>query len=178
VISTAVDAGIPLIQIREKRLPGRTLFDLVTRAKAITCGSRTLLLVNDRVDIAIAAGADGVHLTANSVDAGVVRKVVPEKFIIGVSAHSIDELSSAQNSRADLAVFGPIFDSPGKGDPLGIDILKSAIHAVRPFPVVALGGIDQANYHDIIRAGAAGFAAIRLLNNTANLEKLSLEFDL
>ena len=104
-VSAAVAAGIDLIQLREKRLRARVLFELASRAAAITRGSSTRLLVNDRADIAAAAGADGVHLTTQSIDARTTRKTFGENFLIGASTHSFTEARSAKDGGADFIVF-------------------------------------------------------------------------
>src|SRR5215213_3988547 len=110
--AAAVAARIPLIQLREKNLSARMLYELATNAARLTRGSDTRLLVNDRADIARAAGADGVHLTTRSLEAAVVRRAFGEDFLIGVSAHSLEEARAARDGGADFAVFGPVFDTP------------------------------------------------------------------
>ena len=173
LVKAAVDFRIPLIQIREKKIYARHLFDLTTAIVDLTRSSGTRVLVNDRLDIAIAAGADGVHLTASSVPVDFVRRKVPDDFLIAVSSHSQVELDAARSRGADLAVFGPVFESPGKAKPIGLDGFTTAINANPEFPVLGLGGIDQTNFRQVLDAGAAGFAAIRFLNSVQNLEKLS-----
>jgi thiamine-phosphate pyrophosphorylase len=171
-IGTAVAAGVSLIQIREKELSASRLSRLVADAALLTRGSSTRLLVNDRADIALASGADGVHLPADSLPAGAVRKNFPADFIIGVSAHDQNEVEAAAADGADLSVFGPVFDTPGKGPAKGLELLSQACKKVWPFPVLALGGIDVANWRATIDAGAAGFAAIRSLNNAASFREI------
>jgi len=165
IVSAAVDAGIDLIQIREKKLTGKLLFELTQRAAGITRDSTTRLLVNDRVDIALAAGVDGVHLTSSSISADVVRRHVSDDFVIGVSCHSVEDVRAAAEARADLALFGPVFPSPGKGKGMGRDALAEACRAAGHLPVLAIGGIDAANCRSVIEAGASGAAAIRALND-------------
>lgn len=178
LVKAAVDFRIPLIQIREKKIYARHLFDLTTVIVDLAKNSRTRVLINDRLDIAIAAGADGVHLTASSVPVDFVRRKVPDDFLIAVSSHSQVELDSARSRGADFAVFGPVFESPAKAKPIGLDEFTTAVVANPQFPVLALGGIDQTNYREILDAGASGFAAIRFLNNAQNLEKLSVDLGL
>ena len=178
LVEAAVRTRIPLVQIREKQLSTKKQLILAGRISAITRGSKTRVLINDRLDIALATGLDGVHLTSSSVGADVIRGVVGKGFVIGASVHSSDELVRARATGADLAVFAPIYETPGKGRGVGVAILRDAVATVAPFPVLALGGIDHSNYKSVIDAGAAGFAAIRFLNNAANLEKLSIEFGL
>src|SRR5262249_8882620 len=105
-LEAIVSAQIPLFQIREKSLPGRLLYALTPRAVEITRGTNTRVLVNDRVDIGRAAGADGVHLTAQSLPADVVRNICGPEFVVGVSTHSLAEARAAQATGADFVVFG------------------------------------------------------------------------
>ena len=177
LIDAAVRFRVPLVQIREKDLSGRNLFDLSSRAVAKTRGSVTRLLINDRLDVAMASGADGVHLTSKSFGADAVRRVAPDGFVIGVSTHNVEEIERAKIGGADFAVFGTVYESPGKVSAIGLDLLTNAIESAGAFPILALGGIDGTNYREALSIGAAGFAAIRFLNNVANLEMLSKEFD-
>jgi thiamine-phosphate pyrophosphorylase len=176
LIETATAARIPLVQIREKNISARLLYELTESVMTRTRSSKTKVLVNDRVDVALAAKADGVHLTSTSISPDIVRGSVPNGFLIGVSTHSADEIDAARNRRANFAIFGPVFDTPGKGEPIGLKRFHNAAANRYGFPVIAVGGIDLTNYHDVVAAGAAGFAAIRFLNDPQNLEKLSLEF--
>ncbi|MBC7899961.1 MAG: thiamine phosphate synthase, partial [Saprospiraceae bacterium] len=118
-IRIAVDCTIKLFQIREKFLSAKLLFELTAEAAAITRGSETRLLVNDRADVALAANADGVHLPANSIPADVIRSSFPD-LIIGVSTHSISEAESAAANGADFVTFGPVFETPDKDRPTGL----------------------------------------------------------
>jgi len=170
-VELAVGSGIEAVQIREKRLPGRLLFELVREAAALTAGTKTRLLVNERFDIALAAGADGVHLTSAAIPVAGVRETVPSGFLIGVSVHTSDEVVTAKVAGADYAMIGPIFSTPGKGEPLGVDGLESVCRLASPFPVVAVGGIDASNEAAVTNAGAVGVAAIRYLNDFVRLGK-------
>ena len=177
LIEQAVAAGVPLVQIREKNLFTRLLNELVSRAVEISRDSKTKILVNDRADVASAAGADGVHLTEWSLPANVVRRSFQELELIGVSTHSLESTRLAADAEADFAVFGPVFATPGKGKAVGTAKLRAVCEAVSPFPVIALGGIDAGNFKNVLDAGAAGFAAIRFLNDPVSfglLEELGL----
>lgn len=174
-VSAAVDAGIDLIQIREKRLTARVLFELATRASALTRGSPTRLLINDRVDVAKAARADGVHLTTQSIDAETVRNTFGEEFLIGVSTHSLAEARVARDSGADFIVFGPVFETASKreyGAPLGVERLAEAAHGFAGFPVLALGGIASENVATCLEAGASGIAGISLFRDQNSLSDI------
>ena len=168
LIKKAVEAEISLIQIREKKLSAKLLFELALQATQITKNSITKLLINDRADIALAANADGVHLTANSLSAEIIRANFPRDFIIGVSTHSLEKANEAKNQGANFAVFSSIFYSPNKGKPVGLDTLREVCAKLKPFPIIALGGIDAANYREVLQI-ADGFAAIRFLNDADNL---------
>jgi thiamine-phosphate pyrophosphorylase len=173
LIELAVAENVTLIQIREKQLSARKLTELVFQAASITRGSATSLLVNDRADIALATGADGVHLATTSLPVSVARKHFPADFLIGVSTHSLEELQACQREGADFAVFGPIFGFSKKGTGKGNDVLASVCDRLRPFSVLALGGIDENNWRAVTVSGAAGFAAIRSLNDTASLCRIT-----
>lgn len=169
----AVAQKISLIQIREKHISTRSLFDLTTSVVAVTRGSATRVLVNDRADVAVAAGADGVHLTANSLSSNIIRKHFGSDLIIGVSTHTADEAVAAAAGRADFIVFGPVFDSPGKGKPTGLTALSDFCKRLAPFPVIGLGGINESNCTSVIEAGASGVAAIRALNDDRSMTAIA-----
>lgn len=172
LIKIAVQTKVSLVQIREKKLPARRTFELVSKAVKITKNSHTKLLVNDRADIALAAEADGVHLTSTSLSAAVVRRNFSENFIIGVSAHTIEEAVEAKSQGADFITYSPVFYTPEKNQPKGLDELARVCEKLNPFPVIALGGIDETNFASVLENGACGFASIRFLNDEENLRNL------
>ncbi len=174
LISAAVAARVSLIQLREKNLSAHALYELTLRAAALTAQSATRLLVNDRADIARAAGADGVHLATNSLKASIVRRAFGEDFLIGVSTHTFVEARAARDGGADFAVFGPVFDTPSKnsyGSPVGLESLRASAQALKPFPLIALGGITLENAASALKAGASGLAAIRALSKAQDLKE-------
>jgi thiamine-phosphate pyrophosphorylase len=164
-IQQAVDAGVDLIQIREKDLATRPLLELAARAVELAKGSRSRVLVNDRVDVALAAGLHGVQLGHHSIEPGALRKqLVDKNLLIGASVHSMDEFLRAAAQGASFATLGPVFATPSKsayGPPLGLELLASVCQRAA-IPVFALGGIGLENYRSCLDAGAAGIAAIRL----------------
>jgi thiamine-phosphate pyrophosphorylase len=172
-IRAAVAAGVDWVQIREKDLAARELLALARAAIGITHenagAGKAGVVVNDRLDVALAAGAAGVHLGGESLPArDVVRWCrggnAPAEFLIGVSCHSFEEAREAENAGASYAFFGPIFETPSKerfGVPQGVARLAEVCRAVR-IPVIAIGGVSEENGPECIRAGAAGIAAIRL----------------
>jgi thiamine-phosphate pyrophosphorylase len=168
-VRAAVEHGIEMVQIREKSLGGGDLFELTRHAVKLAAMSETQILVNERFDVAMAAGAHGVQLTSRSIPADVVRRVVPGGFLIGVSAHSEQEALDAKAAGADFALFGNVFATPGKGEPAGIAGLAGVCAAAGSFPVIAVGGIDESNADKVIAAGAAGYAAIRYLNEFVSI---------
>lgn len=172
LLEAAIAAEVPLFQIREKSLPARVLFELTVRAASLTKGTATRLLVNDRVDIAREAGADGVHLTTTSLPAAIVREKFGSEFLIGVSTHSRDEVRAAQTGGADFVVFGPVFDTESKrvfGEPQGLEKFREITAEADEFPVVAIGGIALDNVEECFAAGASGIAAIRLFSEAERL---------
>jgi thiamine-phosphate pyrophosphorylase len=178
LVQAAVVARIDLVQIREKNLTASVLYQLATNAAIITKGSATKLLVNDRSDIAAAAGADGVHLTTSSLPTAVVRQTFGDDFLIGVSTHSIEEAKVAHQEGADFAAFGPVFETAAKkefGEPTGLTGLAGVCSELSTFPVLALGGVELGNVAQCLRAGARGVAAIRMLQQPAQLAEVAEE---
>lgn len=174
-VSAAVVAGIDLVQLREKRLSARVLFELTRHAAALTRDTATRLLVNDRADIAAGAGADGVHLTGQSIDASNIRRTFGDNFVIGVSTHSFEEARTAKQGGANFAVFGPVFDTPSKryyGAPIGVAELSHVTRKLGDFPVLALGGLTTDNFALCLNAGATGIAGISLFGKSHELKNI------
>ena len=172
-------AGVDYIQLREKDLSGRDLERLVRHAlNAFSPGSRTRLLINSRVDIALACGAHGVHLPASAVSAREARAVFSlagaVSPIISVACHSIEDVTQAESGGADFVVFGPVFEKAGLQSNEGIQRLSSVCQRKRvngvAIPVLALGGVGLENAGQCVRAGAKGIAAIRLFQQNSALD--------
>lgn len=177
-IETAARAGIDWIQIREKDLSGRELSTLATRA-AQRASPRTRILVNDRLDIAWANGAAGVHLGEQGISvAEAVRfckeRNVQREFLVGASVHSLEAALAAERDGASYIVFGPIFATPSKaayGKPCGPERLAEVCGRIS-IPVLAIGGITLENAGSCLQAGAHGIAAIRLFQDAQDLPRL------
>jgi thiamine-phosphate pyrophosphorylase len=151
-------------QLREKDLPDRRVYGLLAELCSRPRRPGTKILVNGRLDLALAAGADGVHLTSTGPPTAAVRRTAPDSFLIVRSCHHIEEVVRAEDEGADAATFGPVYPTPSKaayGPPAGLDALESACAAVG-IPVIALGGVDGANAAEVLKRGAGGLAAIRL----------------
>ena len=170
-IRAAIAAGVDWIQIREKDLATQELWNLVRQAVELSQGRPTRILVNSRVDVALGAGAAGVHLPADAMPAAAVRRIAPQGFLIGVSCHSAPEVLRAQDEGTDFAVFGPVFETASKkayGSPKGLASLEQACKETE-IPVLALGGITLENAGSCLRAGAAGVAAISLFQEDPSI---------
>lgn len=176
MIGNAAKAGVPLVQIREKGIPAKLLFELTKAAVQICRGSQTRVLVNGRADVTVAANADGVHLPENGVPVGAVRRIIPDRFLIGVSCHDISSAMKAKTDGADFITMSPVFDSPGKGTPVGLGMIADCVRQLDEFPVIGLGGINEDNLDAVINTGVAGFAAIRLLNDESTLYRLGVRY--
>jgi len=160
-VADAVHAGVDLVQVREREIEARDLLTLVTRLLAITAG-RARLVVNNRADVAVAAGSDGVHLPADGPPAEQVRALSPAPWLVGRSIHSIDEARRSQTE--DYLIFGTVFPSRSKpqgSSVAGLDTLADAA-VVASVPVLAIGGVTPEGAAACRDAGAAGVAAIEL----------------
>lgn len=150
------------VQLREKDLEGRALLALAREVRDVTRAHGARLLVNDRLDVALAAEADGVHLPAGGLPPDAARRLLAAVGLVGVSAHSAAEVAAARVRGADFALLGPIYDTPSKrayGPPLGLTPLASAA-AAAGMPVLAVGGVTAERVGELIAAGAQGVAVI------------------
>jgi thiamine-phosphate pyrophosphorylase len=163
-IAAAARAGVHLIQIRQPDFDALSLVSIVERARRAVVGTAARILVNDRLDVALAAGADGVHLRGDSLAAARARRVSPPGFLIGRSVHSADQARAAERGGGlDYLLFGTVFPTASKpgAAAAGLDALSQACAAVA-LPVLAIGGMTASVLAPVARGGAAGFAAIGL----------------
>jgi len=162
-IESAIAAGVDLIQLREKDLTDRELFDLASGAARRARGTSCRILVNGRLDIARAAGAHGVHLPSRGLSAADLASCLPRGFLLGVSTHTLGEARRAAAAGAHYLLLGPVFPTPSKtgSRPLGLRRLQRACAAI-PVPILGLGGIGPAEISSVLAAGACGVAGIRL----------------
>lgn len=177
-IDGAISANVDWVQIREKDLPTSSLLSLsesaAERARRV---GHTRMMVNDRLDVARAAKAHGVHLGTQSMPVEVVRRIVPAEFFVGASCHSLEESLAAQAAGADYILLGPIFATPSKlqyGPPLGLGKLREVTSQLS-IPVFALGGITIDRTFLCLQNGAAGIAGIRLFQDCASIKALVRE---
>ena len=162
VVGECLAAGLPAVQVREKDLGAAELALLCRRLRGLTLDARALLIVNDRVDVALAVGADAVQRTSTSLPVKDIRALVEARLRIGASVHSLPEALEAEINGADWLVFGPVYETPSKrayGAPQGLQKLERVVSAVR-IPVIAIGGITAERVPEVRRAGAHGVAAI------------------
>ena len=162
MVEECLEAGLRAVQLREKDLPLRALLALATPLREATRRRKASLLINDRVDVALAVGADGVQRTHDSLPVPVLRAIGGPGLLIGASVHSVEEARTAAGEGADFIVFGPVFDTPSKrpyGPPQGLEALQRVTAAVAT-PVLAIGGITATRVRVVLAAGAAGVAVI------------------
>ena len=161
-VHAALDGGARAVQLREKDLLGAELLRLATELRDLTVRYGAAFFVNDRVDVALAAGADGVHLGQNAIPPVTARRLLGSDRLIGVSTHTSAEVARAIEAGADFVVFGPVYWTPSKtpfGAPRGLEELAS-ITACAQVPVLAIGGISAERVADVRSAGASGVAVI------------------
>jgi thiamine-phosphate pyrophosphorylase len=181
-VAAAADLGLDWVQIREPDLPAAELYEVVRHAVATVSGSTTRIIVNERLDVALAAGAHGVHLRGTSFDASRARQAAGPEFLIGRSVHNVDEALAAEGGGGlDYLIFGTIFSTTSKpeGHPLaGPEALREAAAACR-VPVLGIGGITLGNVDRVAATGAAGIAAIGLFldSQSADVAFLRKSFD-
>ena len=171
VVRAALEAGAPAIQLRDKHANARELFEQATTLRALTASFGALFFVNDRLDVALAAGADGVHLGPDDMPLSAVRTAVPRPFLIGWSTDDPAAARAAAAAGADYIGCGAVFGTTSKniGDErIGLEGLQRVVNAVS-IPVVGIGGIDTRNVAQVAATGAAGAAVIRAVMAAPNV---------
>ncbi|RME69234.1 MAG: thiamine phosphate synthase, partial [Nitrospirae bacterium] len=176
-VEEAMKEGLKAVQLREKDLPVRERLRWAYRMKEIVDRYSGMLFVNDRVDIAVSVGAQGVHLTKDSLPVAVVRRHWPG-LLVGYSAHSLDEALQAEAEGAHFVTFSPVFETSSKPDlkPQGLEKLKELCTALK-IPVFALGGITPDNAGDVINSGAHGIAVVSAILGSANVREATKSFE-
>jgi len=164
VVHAALDGGVRAVQLREKDLEGGSLYQLAHQLRELTGRYQARLLINDRLDVALAVEADGVHLGQTSFPVAVARRLLGSGKLIGVSTHTPAEIAAAGG--ADFLVFGPVYFTPSKaayGEPQGLPRLREAI-ALSPVPVLAIGGVQAEKVAEVLSTGAHGIGVISAIS--------------
>jgi len=177
-VEEALKSGLKAVQLREKDFGARDLLGMAYKMRELTKTYQARLFINDRVDIALAVEADGVHLGRESIPAHAVKKTFKDRLIIGVSTHSLDEAVDAEKGGADFVTLGPVYHTPSKmkyGEPIGIELLRS-IKGKISIPVFAIGGIRIDKVGEVKDAGADGLALISAILTAENIRETTEKF--
>jgi thiamine-phosphate pyrophosphorylase len=177
LLQRVLTAAAPAIQLRERDLSARELVTLAREVQAMTASRTSPLLMNDRIDVALALEGVGVHLRSNSLPVSVARQLLGVRRLLGISVHAVEEGLSAQSQGADYIVLGPIYETPSKqmfGPPLGIHTLEKACRLIR-IPIIGIGGVTAARAREMRRAGAFGAAVITAILGVADVESATRE---
>jgi thiamine-phosphate pyrophosphorylase len=171
MVEAACAGGADAVQLREKNLTTRALINLCKDLQAICDKTGTLFILNDRVDVAVAANVDGIHVGQEDLPVRTVRQIVGHHKIVGCSAHSVSQALQAQGDGADYVSCGPLFATPTKPTyaPVGLDLVKQYVAMVR-LPFVAIGGLDESNVETAIKAGADRVAMVRAICGADDIE--------
>lgn len=178
IARAAIDGGADVIQLRDKTSSSRKMYEDAIAIRSLTKAAGVIFIVNDRLDIALASDADGLHVGQNDLPPGVARKLLPADKILGVSAESVTEAQQAEQDGADYLGVGPIFDArstkPDASEPGGFTLL-SGIRNQTSLPIIAIGGINSNNAREVINAGAHGIAVISAIVAADNIQKATQE---
>jgi thiamine-phosphate pyrophosphorylase len=172
IVGAALHAGAPAVQLREKTATAHELLQQAEALRAITRAHNALLFINDRLDVALAAHADGVHLGPDDIPLAAARTAVPADFLIGVSTDDPEQARRAQAQGADYIGCGAVFGTSSKdvaGEAIGIGQLERVVRAVE-IPVVGIGGVDVRNVSQVAAAGAAGAAVIGAVMKASDVD--------
>ena len=177
LLQRVLAVAAPAIQLRERDFSSGELVALAREVQAVTASSRSQLLINDRIDVALALEGVGVHLRSNSLSVPVARRLLGTGRLLGVSVHGVEEAMQAESQGADYIVLGPIYETPSKqmfGPPLGIHTLEKACSLVR-IPIIGIGGVTAARAREMRRAGAFGAAVITAILGADDIESATRE---
>lgn len=177
LLQRVLAAGAPAIQLRERDLSSREIVTLAREVQAVAASCRPQILVNDRIDIALALEGVGVHLRSDSLPLPVARQLMGPRRLLGISVHAVDEAVQAESQGADYIVLGPIYETPSKqafGPPLGIHTLEKACRLVR-IPIMGIGGVTAVRAREMRGAGAFGAAVIAAILNAEDIESATRE---
>ncbi len=177
LLQRVLAVAAPAIQLRERDLSARELVTLAREVQAVMASSGSQLLINDRIDIALALEGVGVHLRSNSLPVPVARQLLGAGRLLGVSVHGVEEARQAESQGADYIVLGPIYETPSKqlfGPPLGIHTLEKACGLVR-IPIIGIGGVTATRAREMRRAGAFGAAVITAILSADDVESATRE---
>jgi thiamine-phosphate pyrophosphorylase len=177
LLQRVLTAVAPAIQLRERDLSARELVTLAREVQALTASHRSQLLINDRIDVALALEGVGVHLRSNSLPVPVARQMLGAQRLLGISVHAVEEAVQAESQGVDYIVLGPIYETPSKqmfGPPLGIHTLEKACKLVR-VPIIGIGGVTAARAREMRRAGAFGAAVITAILSATDVESAASE---
>jgi thiamine-phosphate pyrophosphorylase len=177
LLQQVLTAAVPILQLRERDLSARELVRLAREVQAVTASHRSQLLINDRIDVALALEGVGVHLRSNSLPVSVARQLLGAQRLVGVSVHTVEEAIQVESQGADYIILGPIYATPSKqmfGPPLGIHTLEKACRLVR-IPIIGIGGVTAARAQQMRRAGAFGVAVITAILGATDVDSATRE---
>ena len=177
LLQRVLTAAAPAIQLRERDLSARELVTLAREVQAVMASRRSPLLINDRIDVALALEGVGINLRSDSLPVSVARQLLGARRLLGISVHAVEEAVQAELQGADYVILGPIYETPSKqmfGPPLGIHTLEKACRLVR-IPIIGIGGVTVARAREMRRAGAFGVAVITAILGAADVESAARE---
>ncbi len=177
VVKAAISGGVTVVQYREKNASTRQMIEEANQLRALCKRYAIPFIVNDRVDVALAANADGVHVGQEDMPAALARRLVGPGRLVGVSVENIDQARQAQADGADYVGASPIFATPTKPDapaPIGIESLRELARLCQ-IPVVAIGGINRSNAAGVLQAGATGIAVVSTIVSAEDVERAARE---
>jgi len=177
LLQRVLTAGVPAIQLRERDLSAKELVTLAREVQAVMASRRAQLLINDRIDVALALEGVGVHLRSNSLPVSVARQLLGAERLLGISVHAVEEAVQVESQGVDYIVLGPIYETPTKqmfGPPLGLQTLEKACRSVR-IPIIGIGGVTAARVREMRCAGAFGVAVITAVLGAVNVESAARE---